>query len=272
MTDRELFQNTFSHLHASADTLTEVQKRMNREKNNPKTRRVSRRALTLALAAALLLALGVGAYASGVFGLRVQPADKEDLTHGEYFRTDPEGNFDFEAGPQFPRDGLTFSLEGGAPVYRVEFCPGWLPETPNHAWTVDGENETAWEEGQWYADLSLDDGPVGSYGDLGIRYQICTAYALPDRDMILYGEYRQVRTEQWGSLRVTMAEMLYTDFRGQENYVILFSEEQGYLVVVGGSEDLETLSHIARELEIRQTDQVVANDGSDYGMLNIGRG
>ena len=78
MNDRELFQETFSRLHASADTMTEVKKRMNhKEKRN--RARLTKRAVTLALAAALLLALGVTAYATDLFGMNVRPATEEAL-------------------------------------------------------------------------------------------------------------------------------------------------------------------------------------------------
>ena len=269
MNDRELFQETFSRLHASADTLTEVKKRMNhKEKRN--RARLTKRAVTLALAAALLLALGVTAYATGLFGMNVRPATEEELEIGAYPVWDEEGNVDYEAGPQLPADGLTFTWDGDTPVYRVEFRPGWLPQFPNHAWDITGVAEVAWRAENWYCNLSHDMGR-GGYGDLGICYQISLCYAEPGKRMTLFGEFQTVETETWDDLSVTKVEM-YNENRGPENYVLLFSESQGYMVIVGGSYDLETLEHIARELEIRQTDQLFVPCGADQGLLNIGRG
>lgn len=268
--ERNLFQETFSHLHASADTLTEVKKRMNTNENSKTTRRLSKRAFTLALAAALLLALGVTAYAAGLFGMHVEPATEADLAPGAYYLRDEAGNIDYEAGMQLPADGLSFTWDSAAPVYKVEFRPGWLPEAPNHVWR-DGV-EVGWNAEDWQRYLYRDSGPSGSYGDLGIAYQISLCYAQSGFRATLYGEYQLVETDTWGDLRVTKVEMLYNEMRGPENYVILFSESQGYMVVIGGSDDLETLEHIARELEIRQTDQLAEPSSSSRSMLNIGRG
>lgn len=60
MTDREIFKNTFSHLHAAPDTLDEVLKK--RVQKQP--RAYSKRVVAVAIAACLLLTFGVTAYAS----------------------------------------------------------------------------------------------------------------------------------------------------------------------------------------------------------------
>ena len=269
MTDQEKFQAVFGRLHASADTMTEVKKAMNHETNR-KPRRLTKKAVTLALAAVLLLALGAGAYAAGLFGMNVRPATEEELELGAYPVRDEEGNWDYEAGPQLPADGLTFTWEGDTPVYKVEFRPGWLPQFPNHVWR-DGV-EVRWNAEDWQTYLWRDRGQFGSYGDLGVQYQISLYYAEPGKRLTLWGEYQTVETDTWDDLSVTKVEMLYMEERGPENYVILFSESQGYMVVIGGSDDLETLEHIARELEIRQTDELAEPGQSGWGMLNIGRG
>ena len=56
MHDRELFEKTFSALHASPDTLTEVRKTMQNEK---KTRRALGKGAVIAIAAALTLTVAV---------------------------------------------------------------------------------------------------------------------------------------------------------------------------------------------------------------------
>jgi hypothetical protein len=279
MKDRELFQETFSHLHASADTMTEVKKRMNHE-TNQKPRRLTKKAVALALAAALLLALGVTAYATGLFGINIRPATAEELEPGAYPVRDEEGNWDYEAGMQLPTDGLTFSLSSEEPVYRVEFRPGWLPAEPNHGFRfgdpsaadVIAQGLEPWDPEGWYTNLSNDSGPRGSWGDLGIRYQIYSGNLRPGLRLTLLGDYRIVKTDIWDDVELIEVEALYMEERGRENYVFLFSESRGYLVVVGGGDDLEVLEHIARELEIRQTDRLVEDYGAEQGILNIGRG
>lgn len=78
MTERELFEKTFSALHASPDTLSEVKRTMQNEK---KTRRILGRGAVIAIAAALTLSVAV---ATGVVLIRadVSPAEKvDDTTH-----------------------------------------------------------------------------------------------------------------------------------------------------------------------------------------------
>lgn len=78
MTERELFEKTFSALHASPDTLLEVKRTMQNEK---KTRRILGRGAVIAIAAALTLSVAV---AAGVVLIRadVSPAEKvDDTTH-----------------------------------------------------------------------------------------------------------------------------------------------------------------------------------------------
>lgn len=78
MTQHELFEKTFSALHASPDTLLEVKRTMQNEK---KTRRILGRGAVIAIAAALTLSVAV---ATGVVLIRadVSPAEKvDDTTH-----------------------------------------------------------------------------------------------------------------------------------------------------------------------------------------------
>ena len=78
MTQHELFEKTFSALHASPDTISEVKRTMQNEK---KTRRILGRGAVIAIAAALTLTVAV---AAGVVLIRadVSPAEKvDDTTH-----------------------------------------------------------------------------------------------------------------------------------------------------------------------------------------------
>lgn len=63
MTDRELFQKTFSHLHASGDTIAEVMKMKNEQRK--KRGGLTKKAATVLIAAALALALTITGFATG---------------------------------------------------------------------------------------------------------------------------------------------------------------------------------------------------------------
>ena len=58
--------------------------------------------------------------------------------------------------------------------------------------------------------------------------------------------------------------------------MLLFNSEKGWLIMVSGTDELETLEHIARELEIRDSGEP-AFSGEDntiesIGILDPGRG
>ena len=84
MTQHELFEKTFSALHASPDTISEVKRTMQNEK---KTRRILGRGDVIAIAAALTLTVAV---AAGVVLIRadVSPAKEVDNTTHHAFTDD----------------------------------------------------------------------------------------------------------------------------------------------------------------------------------------
>ena len=84
MTQHELFEKTFSALHASPDTILEVKRTMQNEK---KTRRILGRGAVIAIAAALTLTVAV---AAGVVLIRadVSPAKEVDNTTHHAFTDD----------------------------------------------------------------------------------------------------------------------------------------------------------------------------------------
>ena len=116
MTQHELFEKTFSALHASPDTISEVKRTMQNEK---KTRRILGRGAVIAIAAALTLTVAV---AAGVVLIRadVSPAEKVDDTTHHAFTDDID-----DSTPDFAEDG-----KGGyVPVADMERIPGDVATT-----------------------------------------------------------------------------------------------------------------------------------------------
>ena len=60
----------------------------------------------------------------------------------------------------------------------------------------------------------------------------------------------------------------------EANYILLFDESRGYLVIISGTSDMETLEHIAQGLEIRESDipKRENNLAADIGAIDVGRG
>ena len=116
MTEREKFIRTFSHLHASDETLTEVLNMAKQENPRRHTAAFSRRAVTLALAAALLLALGVTAYA---VGLSIHAKRQEELRNEYQVEENHVNAYREYETPEEVQPGVTLlaAYNGGGGVF-----------------------------------------------------------------------------------------------------------------------------------------------------------
>lgn len=238
---------------------------------------------TLLVAAIILSLLGATAYAFGLFRMRVQELEADPSKAGNYWTLqDENGNeLSIRLGDKLLY-GLSFSFGGDTAPHKVEFRPRWLPEDTKNSWAAQG---SAWydyliddreQETDWY--------PAEGVFDAAIPYLITVEYAYNDHVLVLNGDCEIVKQEQWDGFEVYEINCAKDIWEGNgtpegrhlvsyENYVLLFSLEEGYMINVGGTLDLETLEHIARELEIRPTDQLVQGS-SDFvaEIINIARG
>ena len=96
---------------------------------------------------------------------------------------------------------------------------------------------------------------------------------------VLSGKAEIVEETDWGVWHVQKITSDYSEsemfaWMDKANYILLFDAERGYLLTVKGTSDMETLEHIARELEVRESD--TPNPPSDVAetisILEPGRG
>ena len=145
MTDRQLIDETFSRLHASEDTVTEVLK-MAREQDTKKIRRhPARTGALIALAAVLLMGTAFAA-----------------VTY--HMRTDPVGDFGVAVSVAAEGDvpgAVAFSGEAADVTYKgLDMQAGWLPEGMVN---VPGETiKWDWEEDGWRGGFSIGSGPLNA--------------------------------------------------------------------------------------------------------------
>ena len=188
MTDRELYRETFSHLHASGDTVTEV---LNMANNNKTHTRPARRAVIALIAAALAVALSITAYAIGehtgffeqVFGdTGVESRDAYEVVADdtkpnsgmvtvpayERVSVDPDaaeeliGDQVQDVDQSFTMDGVTFTAESmvidangvGALTYTVS--------------NPDGFPDMSGAYGETFPALMEMDEEIGYYGEGGV--------------------------------------------------------------------------------------------------------
>ena len=119
MTDRQLFRETFSQLHASEDTITEVMKMAREQDNKKRMRHPARTGALIALAAVLLMG---SAFAAVTYHLRTEPVG--DLAVAVSIAAEGSVPGEGEAPGAVAFSGETT----GAEFMGLNVTPGWLPE------------------------------------------------------------------------------------------------------------------------------------------------
>ena len=98
---------------------------------------------------------------------------------------------------------------------------------------------------------------------------------------VLNGKPAVVREEYWGDWYVLEISSDYSESKtigfydnDRANYILLFDEVRGYLAMVSGTSDMDTLEHIAQELEIRESDRPYEEPAYTeiIGCIDVGRG
>lgn len=144
--DRQLFKETFSQLHASGDTITEVMKMAeDRRYRNPHMRRPARTGALIALAAVLLMGTALAAV---TYHLHTEPVGELGVAISVAAAGDMPG-------------AVAFSGEAADVTFRgLDMKAGWLPEG-----MVNAPGETVkwdWEEDGWRGGFSLGSLPLNA--------------------------------------------------------------------------------------------------------------
>lgn len=167
MTDRQLFRETFSQLHASEDTLTEVMKMAREQETRKKMRHPARTGALIALAAALLMGSAFAAVTNGFFATVFGSKGQEDVAAHEVTE---------------PQKGSTYE------VPAME----WVDVDETRAEELVGDHVatigTSVSVGDWT--LTVDDYTIDDRGIGAIVYTLSNPNGLGDtiRD-VGYGEY-----------------------------------------------------------------------------------
>ena len=233
----------------------------------PKPHRAAKRtARTLLLVAVIAALMGTVAYAASGWFMGLKKA--EEPVTGHYRAVDSDGNLKTDYKLTYPDAGLVLTFEGPAErTNQPEFRCFYLPSEANFGFT----DEEGW------ATYLTDDGEGPS-----IPYIVSASNVRAgNHRRIINGEVTTVKEEIWGDWQVTELTSDYTHCTQhwayeKANYVLLFNSEKGWLIMVSGTDDLDTLEHIARELEIRDSGEP-AFSGEDnaiesIGILDVGRG
>ena len=216
------------------------------------TRRVIR---LVALVAVLATLFTVTAYAAGLFNQKLTKANGS--VSGTWTWHNEDGSVEVQH-MNYPEAGYILTAEDtGLIPNKIELKANWLPSRTE-------------QMGQWLPMIRDEGGFEGP-----IPYQICTHYAIPGFTLVLNGDCRIVKEESWDNYQVTELSAAWNLEYGMgvQNFVLLRDEEHGYIISVGGDQSFETLEHMAKELEVRDTGVPVDYDPDiNIGIMNIGRG
>ena len=244
-----------------SESTARIQKRVLMQIRGDSRRRryTVRRTVSFVLIAAVLVSLLTAtAYALGVFQMHKNQTSEGEEIHGQWIERDEQGNISYVQDMRYPDANLSFTYDCETTPRRVRFKPGWLPMESNDNWTEDG----------WYHRL----GNIGDDGSGSIPYLIECFYAAPDYQLVMMYPSEILEETTWGEYEVTKI-LNHNPYWGDDNYVLLFSPGYGYMIRVGGSMDMETMEHIARELEVQITDEEIVYDPDfNIGIVNVGRG
>ncbi len=233
-------------------------------------RRAKKTVRTLLLAAAITALLSVTAYAVASFTMDRHDVAEGETVSGYWTFVDEDGNITDQQKLSYPEASMVFTFTGPAEAHnKPEFRCFWLPSEPTYGMTdADG----------WTSYLT-DDGSGDSIPyNIGIS-NVPTTFKMQE---VISGRAEIVEETDWGVWHVQKITSdyseseIYTYFENDRvNYILLFDAERGYLLTIRGTSDMETLEHIAREIEVRESDtpyEPSASTAESICILEPGRG
>ena len=107
-------------------------------------------------------------------------------------------------------------------------------------------------DGGWYHYYGVD----GESFETQIPYKIEIFYAKPGFQLVVMYESDIVEETTWGEYEVTKL-VNHNPYWGDDNYVLLVSPDNGYMIHVGGGLNMETMEKIAQNLKVRILDEEI---------------
>ena len=247
----------------AARILNSVQAHLDEETS--RTHRIRKLTRTFLLAAVLAVLLGTAAFAIAEYTITLRkPAADEELVSGFRYEEIVDGKVWNSEMLAYPDAGMVFTFS----------CPEEMPHTPEFRcfWLPQEATEGITDEQGWTKRLFCDSGET-------ILYSIYTIdHIKAGFQLVLSGDVTVVKEEQlgaWQILEVTSdySRLNYSAY-DRANYILLFDQSTGYLVLISGEADMVTLEHIAHEIEIRESSLPKSehNDNSLISMIDLARG
>ena len=236
---------------------------------------------TVVLAAVLTALLAVSVFAISFFTMRGREAyDGESY---RIFWEESETSYHTWTDLKY-----ILKFEGPEECPGAEFKEGWLPFEPSAE-----RNAWACSEDGWRTDLVSECAPeVDSASENYQPYRVELFYApqfLNGGALLLLNQTPgEITEEQWGEEKVLKftasqhhdavdVEELDLHIPEKDMYyyfVIRFHPGRGYILVTSGTSDMETVEHVAREVQIRQTGETIRSGDfiNNCTFIDVGQG
>lgn len=267
---------------------TKVRKEMN--KRNKRLHSIRR---TILIAAVLLLLGGI-VIATTVPGMQVREVPEDEIVSQNVTVIDPKGvahtNKLFYDNAQ---SMLSFEVSD-EPHHVVSLAPGWLPAQPDGIYSHRGEQTVLFAEqgissddpeftGPWDYENSnliyrmmpcaLAEGPGMPY-----RVEVLDGNAVHGLSIVVQGSMEVVKQDTWNGLDRFEFSVDFTEHNNYQgtyepdlvHYLLLFSKEEGYLVIISGVANLDVLEKIAENLEIVVEDALSEEEMRENHLMPLG--
>ena len=238
------------------------------------TRKYSKSIRFIALAAALVCLLAVTALAAGLFDWhsRIAPPGEKFVAHYSEARS---------GYVEWDNASLVLELDGPEECNKIQIRPGWMPFELTEDWKSFNGPDGWYDEMYIWRGCGIPANLGGDMADLEIPCQVQVYYGAqfanggaailndyepgPITEKTINGHKALVfeaklelpANEEYGIAARTL----------HMNYVILLSEDEGYMLVIGGHAGLDVLEKIAENLEVRKTDEIIT--GADFESSNV---
>ena len=231
------------------------------------------------LAACLVLALGISAMAAGLFTMGLRQGEPGEKMGIEFtLRPGVTDTVEWDAK-------LVMDFDGPEECPEVLFRPAWLPYDTR---LLNDDGSDKWFRYFSTENTDLSEGRLDAQSDdyQGVTCQIGVKYACQYKDgalLLSYSDPVKVSEAVWEEWPGWEIHEIHAhrdnpwreDHRGEEYfYIIMFQPEDGIILIVRGQSDMETLEHIARELQIQKTGETVrySPDSFTTQFIDVGIG
>lgn len=231
-----------------------------------------KRIFTFALAATLILSLGIAAYAAFFSMTRRVPEKSE--TFRINWEPNPSGYLDWSNAK------LAITFPETAESKEIEFRPGWLPDELSSL-----KNEL------WRNRLTAE-GLADKYPDMtGSQPLLIETYSMSQFNnggalLLLYYVPDEIIEDHWDDLSVDVMRFHCTqhfdarpehnidEYTLEQDIILLSNADEGWVVRLAGEIGMDQLVKVAKNLEIRETGNVMTYDDFEnhYNFMDGGVG